>query len=183
MIVEPMNMFARMPNNSIFGWLAALVVAGCQPAAPRPAVPSGPTSIDFSQRDDSGNITGEPASPDAIVSTDLAASRLQDIGGFLLLYYGENKQLPPSLDELASMPGGDSLILTAPSSGRPFVYQPTGLWLAEHPDKCIVAYDPDLRGAARWCLLMTPPVSGAALVVTVVAMPEQNFRKYHPAAQ
>ena len=81
------------------------------------------------------------------------------------------------------MPGGDSLNLTAPRSDREFAYQPTGLWSEEHPDKCIIAYDPDLRGATRWCLFMTPPTNGAALVVTVLAIPENNFRKYHPAAQ
>ncbi len=177
-------MFKRMILKSLFVLPAGLLLAGCQPAAPSPAVvPSGPTEVDFSQRNDSGTITGEPPSPDAIVSTDPAASRLQDIGGFMLLYYGANRQLPPTLDDLARMPGGDSLNLTAPGSDREFEYRPTGLWSEEHPDKCIIAYDPGLRGAARWCLLMTPPTNGAALVVTVLAIPENNFRKYHPVAQ
>jgi hypothetical protein len=175
-------MFTRMIHRSLIALPAALVVAGCQPAAPPPVVPAGPTEIDFSQRNDSGT-TGEPVSPDAILSTDPAASRLQDIGGFMLLYYSDNKRLPPTLDDLAKMPGGDSLNLTAPGSGREFAYEPTGLWSEEHPDRCIIAYDPDLRGAARWCLLMTPPTNGAALVVTVLAIPENNFRKYRPAAQ
>lgn len=179
-----MNMFAPMNHNSPFILVAALAVAGCQPAAPSPSVvPPGQTQIDFSQREDSGTASGEPASPDAILSSDPAASRLQDIGGFILLYYRDNKQLPPTLDDLAKMPGGDSLDLTAPRSGREFAYQPTGLWSDEHPDKCIIAYDPDERGSARWCLLMTRPTNGAALVVTVLAIPENTFVKYRPAAQ
>jgi hypothetical protein len=179
-----MNMFARMIHKPSIVLLAALLLAGCQPAAPSPAVvPSGPTEVDFSQQNDSGTITGEPPSPDAIVSADPAASRLQDIGGFMLLYYRDHKQLPPTLDDLAQMAGGDSLNLTAPRSNREFAYQPNGLWSPEHPDKCIIAYDPDLVGASRWCLLMTPPTNGAALVVTVLAIPENHFVKYRRVAQ
>jgi hypothetical protein len=181
-IDDPMN--TRMPQNLLTVCLAALLVTGCQPAAPSPpVVPSGPTEVDFSQHNDSGTITGEPPSPDAILSTDPAASRLQDIGGLMLLYYRDHKQLPPTLDELAAMPGGDSLNLAAPRSNREFAYQPNGLWSPEHPDKCIIAYDPDLVGASRWCLLMTPPTNGAALVVTVLAIPENHFVKYRRTAQ
>jgi hypothetical protein len=91
--------------------------------------------------------------------------------------------LPATLDELTQMPGGDSLDLTAPRSGRPFGYAPTGLWSQEHPGKCIVAFDPDRRAQARWCLFMTPPTNEAALVVTVLAVSEETFEKYHPAGQ
>ena len=174
----------RMTRNLLSIAVAGALLFGCsQSPPPQPTLPVGPTSIDFSQHNDPGTITGEPVSPDAILSTDPAASRLQDIGGFLLLYYREHKQMPPMLDDLANMPGGDSLNLAAPRSGREFSYVPNGLWSEAHPDKCIVAYDPDLRGSARWCLLMTPPTSGSALTVNVLAVQESVFEKFKPAAQ
>jgi hypothetical protein len=173
----------RMARNVLSCAVAAGLLVGCSQSAPQQQiVPSGPMSIDFSQRNNSGTITGEPASPDAILSTDPAASRLQDIGGFLLLYYRDHKLMPATLDDLANMPGGDSLNLAAPRSGREFSYVPTGLWSDSHPDKCIVAYDPDLRGSVRWCLLMTAPTTGAALTVNVLAVPESIFVKFKPNA-
>jgi hypothetical protein len=176
-------MLTPSSRNFLILWLAVFLPAGCQPAPSPMVIPPGPSQIDFSQRNNSGAVNGAPTSPDSIVSTDPAASRLQDIGGFMLLYYNDHKQLPATLDELAQMPGGDSLNLAAPRSGREFTYEPTGLWSNQHPDKCIIAYDPDLVGPARWCLLMTPPTNGAALVVTVVAIPESSFLIYRPAAQ
>jgi len=160
--------------------IGLMAMVGCQ-TSPAPApIPAGPRSIDYSSQADTVTDTGEPVTPDTIVSTDPAAERLQDIGGFLLLYYSEQRQLPQSLDDLAQMPGGDSLDLTSPRTGTKFDYYPNGLWSSDHPNKCIVACDPVAGGSIRWCLLMTPPANGAALVVTVVAIPEQNFRKYHP---
>ena len=157
-----------------------LAVAGCQPAPAPTPMRTGPKSVDFSGQPDTVSITGEPVTPDSILSSDPAAERLQDIGGYVLLYYSQQKQLPQSLDDLAQMPGGDSLDLTSPRTGTKFDYYPNGLWSSDHPNKCIVACDPVAGGSIRWCLLMTPPANGAALVVTVVAIPEQNFRKYHP---
>lgn len=175
-------MAIRIVGNAVPIALAAAMLTGCSPSPPQPAA-SSPTSVDFSNRNP-GTITGEPVSPDAIVSADPAATRLQDIGGYLLLYYRDHKQLPATLDDLANMPGGDSLNLTAPRSGREFGYQPTGMWSEEHPDKCIVAFDPDLRGSARWCLFMTPPTStGGPLSVDVIAIPNSFFEKYKAAAQ
>lgn len=170
-------MIALKTLNSATVLLAALLMAGCQQSEPtvRTTPDLGPTNIDYSKQPDDAGQT----SPDAVLPTDPAASRLQDIGGVMLVYYDSHKQLPSTLDELASSPGGDTLNLIAPRSGREFVYRPSGLWSESHTEKCIIAYDPDLRGNMRWCLFLKPPTNGTALVVNVVAIPEQDFRTYH----
>lgn len=176
-------MRVEFPGGVKWILMSGLLLAGCQQQPAAPPVQNGPGVADFSQSLGSQTITGEPASPDAILSTDPAASRLQDIGGFMLLYYRDHKQLPATLDELAKMPGGDELNLAAPISGREFAYEPKGLWSQEHPDKCIIAYDADLRGSMRWCLMMSQPTATGALSVNVVEVPEPYFEKYRAARQ
>jgi hypothetical protein len=144
---------------------AALLVVACQsnppPKAARPIGFAGPTD------------------PDAIVDTDPAAMRLQDIGGYVLLYYREHQQMPASFDDLRSMAGGGDLNFTSPSLGQPFAYYQSGLWLPNHGDACIIANDPARTSSGkRWCLFMTMPKAGAALSVNVVLLPEPIFLSY-----
>jgi hypothetical protein len=179
-------MFVRMLRYPAMVLLAAAWLGGCQQnqQSPTPVINGGePAQVDLSGRPGPGLINGQPATPETVLSADPAAGRLQDIGGALLVYYSDHKQLPPTLQDLAGSPGGDSLNLTSPQSGREFVYVPSGLWSDQHPDKVIIAYDPDLHGAQRFCLLMNPPSTGAPLEATVIAIPEPDFRKYHPQAQ
>ncbi len=130
------------------------------------------------------SVSSAPTSPDEIVESAPAATRLQDIGGYLLLYYRENQQMPPSLDELRNIPGGADLDFTSPSTGQPFVYDPAGFWALSQSDKYIVAYDPGpTRKGKRWCLFMTVPKAGTALSVDVVAVPEQIFLNYQRTGQ
>jgi hypothetical protein len=149
---------------------AALLLAACQSASPPPG--SAPPA----------NFLTAPTSPDAIVDTDPAAARLQDIGGYLLLYYRQHQQMPPALEDLRSIPGGEALVFTSPSTGQPFAYSPAGMWAPDKGDKCIVAYDPARTpGGKRWCLFMMLPQNGEALSVDVVALPEPMFLSYRPA--
>ncbi|HEX4053963.1 MAG TPA: hypothetical protein VHX86_06835 [Tepidisphaeraceae bacterium] len=158
---------------------AALLVAACQSSTPSPrrGAPAG-----LPVADQTGSFA--PTSPDEIVETDPAAMRLQDIGGYLLLYYRDHQAMPPHLDDLRAIPGGADLDFTSPSTGQPFVYYPVGMWAPGQAEKCIVAYDPArTAGGKRWCLFMTLPKAGAALSVDVVALPDQMFLNYQRTAQ
>lgn len=158
---------------------AALLVGACQS---NNAPPKTGASADAAVAHPSGSFV--PSSPDEIVETDPAAMRLQDIGGYILLYYRDHQQMPPSLDELRTIPGGGDLDFTSPSTGQPFVYYQTGMWAPDQGEKCIVAYDPARAASGKlWCLFMTLPKAGAALSVDVVALPEQIFLNYQRAAQ
>jgi len=155
-----------------------MILCGCQSNNPTPKA-GPPPELGFENQSPS-----EPASPDSIVATDPSASRLQDIGGYILLYYRDHQQLPPSLDDLRAMPGGDNLNFTSGSIDQPFVYYNTGLWASDGGSKCIVAYDPvEESDGKRWCLLMTIPKAGSALSVDVVALSESVFRNYQPRGQ
>ncbi len=152
---------------------AALLLAACQSGNPPPK-PAAPPA----------NFLAAPASPDEIVGTDPAAARLQDIGGYILLYFRQHQQMPPALDDLRTIPGGGDLDFTSPSSGRPLAYYQTGIWAPDKGDKCIIACDPvPSAGGKRWCLFMMAPKNGAALSVNVVALPEPMFRNYRPTAE
>jgi len=173
-------MSVRLLGHALAVVMAGLPLAGCQPAAPAPN-PAAQTTFDFSQGNGGNASAGAPSSPDAIVSTDPTAARLQDVGGYVLLYYRDHEQMPAALDELRNMPGGQDLQFTSASTGKPFVYQQAGMWSPQRGDKCIILYDPDLNHGARWCLFMTLPKAGAALSVDVTAIPEPIFLNYRAA--
>jgi hypothetical protein len=152
---------------------ATLLLAACQSASPPPPKPA-PTA----------NFLSAPTSPDAIVDSDPAAVRLQDIGGYILLYYRAHQAMPPTLDELRNIPGGGDLDFNSPSSRQPFAYAQPGLWAPDQGDKCIIAYDPSRSASGkRWCLFMMLPKGGAALSVDVVELPEPIFLNYRPVSQ
>jgi hypothetical protein len=151
----------------------ASLLAACQSASPPPPAPA-PV----------GNFLNAPTSPDAIVDSDPVAVRLQDIGGYILLYYREHQAMPPNFDELRKIPGGEDLNFTSPSSGRPFAFAPAGIWVPNQGEKCIIAYDPARTpNGNRWCLFMMLPKNGAALSVDVVTLPEPMFLSYRPIQQ
>jgi hypothetical protein len=173
-------MSVRLLGNALAVAMTGLVLAGCQPATGPPNA-DAQTTFDFTQGNGGNAPAGAPTSPDEIVSTDPTAARLQDVGGYVLLYYRDHQQMPATLDELRNMPGGQDLQFTSASTGKPFVYQPAGMWSPQRGDKCIILYDPDLKHGARWCLFMTPPKAGAALSVDVAAIPEPIFLNYQAA--
>jgi hypothetical protein len=153
---------------------AILLLGACQSASPPPPPRPAPTA----------NFLSAPTSPDAIVDSDPAAVRLQDIGGYVLLYYREHQAMPPTLDELRNIPGGGDLDFNSPSSRQPFAYSQAGMWAPDKGDKCIIAYDPSSSPSGkRWCLFMMLPKGGAALSVDVVALPEPIFLSYRPVEQ
>ena len=124
------------------------------------------------------------ATLDQAVDTDACAIRLGDITAALTMYYGLNKQLPDSLEELKPLanPNGE-LLLTCPVSGQPYVYSPAGL-LAIGTSKRIIVWDATpAHDGSRWCILMPPTQPGAAVSLELVALRESAFKMYVPAIQ
>jgi hypothetical protein len=161
--------------------LSSLALSGCQSSpAPQPApvmAKPGPASLDFSKAPPSQ--TGKDVSPDRVLPTGESATRLQDIGGYLMLYFREHQAMPDNLSDLANLPGGKELNFNS-ESGQPFAYQANGMWSPERNNKCIVAYDPELRNGKRWVLFMSLPKTGAPLDVDVYDLPEPFFLNYQP---
>jgi hypothetical protein len=161
--------------------IAGLALGGCQSSSPapvRPAVqePSAPASVDFTKMPGGNEPT---ASSDSIIQANPSASRLQDIGGYIMLFYRLHQEMPAKLQDLSSLPGGGELNFNS-MSGQPFVYQSTGMWSPDRANKCIIAYDPELVSGKRWCLFMTVPKGGNALDVDVFDLPEPFFLNYQP---
>jgi hypothetical protein len=161
--------------------VAGLVISGCQTStAPQPApvmAKPGPANVDFSKAPTPPS--GKDVSPESVLPTGVSATRLQDIGGYIMLYYRQFQAMPQKLTDLASLPGGQELNFNS-DSGQPFMYQSTGMWSPERNNKCIVAYDPELRNGKRWVLFMSLPKSGAPLDVDVYDLPEPFFLNYQP---
>jgi hypothetical protein len=161
-----------MRPMTLVSMAALLLAAACQSSRPSRTSPASAGSPHPS-------LSSAPTSPDEIVETAPAAMRLQDIGGYILLFYREYQKMPPTLADLRTTAGGQDLNFISPSTGQPFAYIPTGLWSPEQSERCIIAYDPGrMASGKRWCLFMTLPKAGAALSVDVVALPEPIFLNY-----
>jgi hypothetical protein len=176
-------MSVRLNVRCLLAIAGALALIGCQQQQPAQAVPSGPTRVDFSTLPQPLSPSNQPLTPDEIVSTDPTASRLQDIGGYVLLFYRENDHMPASLDELRTLPGGEDLQFNSASTGQAFGYVAPGLWPPETGQKCIIVYDSTIANGKRWCLFMTLPRAGEALSVDVACIPDSAFQKYHTLGQ
>ena len=173
-------MLKPAPGLKLLVLIATLAVSGCQssPAPSRPGVmaQTGPASVDFTKMPGGNAPT---ASPDSILQPGPSASRLQDIGEYIMLFYRLHQEMPATLQDLAALPGAQELNFTS-AAGKPFVYQATGMWSPERSNKCIVAYDPELVNGKRWVLFMTVPKGGNPLDVDVYDLPEPFFLNYQP---
>jgi hypothetical protein len=160
-------------------WILTGVVCallGCQQQAP-PTERPAPRSYDFSQAPEQSPPGAPSLSPDDLVSTNPTAGRLQDIGGYVLLYYREYDHMPASLEDLRALPGGQDLQF-ASFTGQTLQFVPAGLWPPGTGNKCIIAFDPMVAGGKRWCLFMTLPREGSALSVDVASITDGAFQNY-----
>jgi hypothetical protein len=128
--------------------------------------------------------TDRNATLDDAVASDPCAVRMGDITAALTMYYGLNKQLPGSLEQLKPLANpGSELLLTCPVSSLPYVYSPAGL-LAVGTNKRIVVWDATpAHDGSRWCILMPPVQTGGVVSFELVALPEAAFKLYVPAIQ
>ena len=153
-----------------------LLLSGCKSDTPvAPAPEASQTMSPLRQ----ALASGGGASPDDILPSDPSSLRLQDLGGYLRLYYRQNKQMPAALEDLRPYVSDGDFNITSPFSGEPYVYKSTGMWSPNQDDKCIICFDPTLTPKGmRICLFMSMPKASSALSVEVVALPEQDFRRY-----
>jgi hypothetical protein len=136
----------------------ALLGCSAAPKTPQPATPSKiPTA----------NLA--PSAP--ITNTDACATRLHELCGPLLFFYGTHHRLPNNLQELADE--FDVGELTCPVSHLPYVYDPEGKRSAD-PKTHIVIYDATpAHSGIRWGIGLVEAEPGVAPVAKVVAVPDQ----------
>src|SRR5688572_19336849 len=116
------------------GALLAAAVVGCQ------SNPRQPDAQSKSARNANNATAQTPVAP--ISNTDACATRLHEVCGPLLLYYATRHQLPERPEELAQMPGFESVgELLCPVSRRPYLYNPIGVMTKGEPAR-IIMYDP-----------------------------------------
>jgi hypothetical protein len=109
---------------------------------------------------------------------------MHDLCGLLLQYYALNRQLPATIDELAPLAdAGVEFSADCPTSGTPYVYDPSGLGTAGG-ERFLVLYDATPAHAGlRWGVFVAPP-SGKQLPATwVIPMSDEVFRSYVPRQQ
>lgn len=161
--------FARIAGYAVLFSLAGLSFVGC----------TGQT-----QRPTSGQGSPSPQPPGAVISnTDACATRLHDLCGPLLLYYGIRHHLPEQLEELSRLPGFEGIRdFTCPVSGKPYVYDPDGT-ISSAPPSRVILYDPEpSHSGLRWAVSIIEPDGDAPLVTKVIALPEAYFsRRIGPA--
>ena len=154
----------RRPTGSLW-LLGALFWASCAPTPPPPA----PAAL---RTEDS-----------LAILTDPCAVRLGEIADALLLYYSQNRQLPEKIEALISVPGGASLQLVCPESGKPYLYAPSNL-AGPGLDRRLLVYDATAvhQGAKagtaprRWGIVAAPARPGQPVNIWVVALDEPTFR-------
>jgi len=166
-------------NNRLPFIVALLVLellVGCRPNPAKPtARPDGaPTTESLANQP----ASAKPADLGEITGSDPCATRLHDIAGVMLMYYGVNRVLPEKLAELEPIADAP-LDFTCPLSHLQYVYTPQGL-RAEGKSKAIILHDAAAsHGGTRWCILMPNSLTQTVQSLEVVQLPESVFRLYH----
>ena len=138
----------------------SIALLGCS-SSKKPQSASTPSKIPAANTGASAKIT----------NTDACATRLHELCGPLLFFYGTHHRLPNNLKELSDeMDVGD---LTCPVSHLPYVYDPEGK-RGTDPKMHIVIYDATpAHSGIRWGIGLVEAEPGVAPVAKVVAVPNQ----------
>ena len=156
------------------GALLAAAVVGCQ------SNPRQPDAQSKSAPNANKATAQTPVAP--ISNTDACATRLHEVCGPLLLYYATRHQLPERPEELAQMPGFESVgELLCPVSRRPYLYNPIGVMTKGEPAR-IIMYDPaPSHSGMRWAIAVIEPQRQIdPLITKVIALPESHFTLQPP---
>lgn len=158
---------ARHPLAIVVLSLAALL-GGCGDKPPQTTSSKGPVSARPPERGGSKQIP--------VSNTDPCAMRLHDLCAPLLLYYGMNHSLPPRLEDLRQVTGfADEVVLTCPTTNRPYVYNPVGVINPNQVERVII-YDAEPHsGGIRWAISIIEPRGNEALIAKVIGLQESQF--------
>ena len=148
----------------VVGAIAPLLTGGC--AAPGKSASSSSAPPPLSEQA-------------ALSNTDPCALRLHDFCGPLLIYFGQNHDIPTDTDELKQIPGfADAGPFECPLSHKPYVYNPQGV-ATSNPALRMILYDPEpSHRGMRWAVAIQAPKEGQPLVAKVIAVPEAQFPKH-----
>ncbi len=160
----------RVVGNVIGAGAMLLLLAGCvtttQTTGPRPtATVSKPPP---------------PFAGNAMEALDPCGDRIQDLCGPLILYYQLHHRGPEHIEELQAFADpGQTLKLTCPVSGKPYLCAPSGLQ-APGQNRRIYIYDADpVHGGARCCAVTKQGVTaGADAAFFEDKIPEAEFRLF-----
>jgi hypothetical protein len=174
---RPVGMACRMLTISLVS-SSFVVMPGCvttthvvgQMASPQTRVQTNLTGGHAAAAADEG-----PISADQAVGTDPCEMRLQNIEAAMLLYYSLNRALPPGLQDLVAL-SSDDLPLSCPVSHEDYLYIKAGLAVPGTPRRIIVCDATPAHMGKRWCIMMAPPVPGAALELEPQELPESVFK-------
>lgn len=139
------------------------------------AQPSARTQTTVNGKTSTASADEGPVSADQAVGTDPCEMRLQNIEAALLLYYSINRTLPTNLQELVSL-SNDDLPLSCPVSHQDYLYIKAGVAIPGTPRRIIVCDATPAHMGKRWCIMMAPPVPGAALELEPQELPESVFK-------
>ena len=117
------------------------------------------------------------AEPEDLIAEDPCAARLHDIAGTMLLYYALHKRLPAELDQLHGLADVE-LAFTCPTSGRPYVYVPSGLSYPGKEERLVLHDAAPAHDGARWGILAAPPRGKRPAATWAVRLTDNVFRAY-----
>ena len=113
------------------------------------------------------------------VKKDACAERLHDVCGHMLLYYAIHRKLPPMLSALTSNGGLPLPPFVCPASGRPYVYDPSGVPIANLPGR-LVLYDPEpSHSGMQWGIFVStsadePNITARVILVDQKVLPPDD---------
>ena len=150
-------------------WIALLLIlaAGCKSTTTTTTTPSNSAS----KPKFSPAHAGQALSP-----FDPCPERLHDLAGALLNFMVQYNRLPPTLEDLPPIRGGQPVTLTCPMTNQKYLYNPDGIKFPGN--RWAIVYDAaPTHSNYRWAIVFTEPSQrGGAPIPSVLAIPESEFR-------
>jgi len=158
-------LFAQKRIRAV-SWIALLLIfiAGCKS-------PTTNSSTSPTPKSTPGRAAVQPLSP-----FDPCPERLHDLAGALLNFLVQYNRLPPTLEDLPPIRGGQPVALTCPLTNHKYIYNPDGIKFSGN--RWAIVYDSaPSHSNYRWTIVFSEPSQrGGAPIPSVLAIPESEFR-------